>query len=234
MPFADAKTSEISGMCASVSWHGNGDYNREWTICRMYFLLENGGLSVAMEAYRVVDGTGSVSWGKLNLSQEFSSLAIFKYGPATTPCSTSNLIFLNPLVYFSFVVYAVEGNLFLGDTRQKPIFECFQMELCKLLPWQATRWLFTHFLCFRGGNRHRKWRWNHLKPGMNLRCWHLIRQNESWVDKFYLWRSPDSNLCDFQCSTNCWNLLNKMNGFLLVLNIEFCTLVDVLVCSKIF
>lgn len=103
------------------------------------------------------------------------------------------------------------------------------MELCKLLPWQATRWLFTHFLylfVFSGGNRHRKW-WNHLKPGMNLRCWHLIHENESWVDNFYQWRSPDSSLCNFQCLTNCRNLLNKMNGFLLVLNIEFCTLLDV-------
>ena len=141
----------------------------------------------------------------------------------STHWSTSVLLFMQS-----------KGIYFWETLVKKPIFECFQMELCKLLPWQATRWLFTHFLCFRGGNRHRKWRWNHLKPGMNLRCWHLIRQNESWVDKFYLWRSPDSNLCDFQCSTNCWNLLNKMNGFLLVLNIEFCTLVDVLVCSKIF
>ena len=62
MPFVDAKTSLIWGMCIPVSWHGNGDYNGESTICMMHFLLEHGVFSVAMLAYRVVDG--SVSGGK--------------------------------------------------------------------------------------------------------------------------------------------------------------------------
>lgn len=105
------------------------------------------------------------------------------------------------------------------------------MELCKLLPWQATRWLFTRFLFFRGGNRHRKWRWNHLKPGTNLRCWHLIRQNESWVDNFYQWGSqvavcvifsvrPIVEICWIRWMVFWWCWTSNSSPFWMYINIK--------------
>ena len=153
-----------------------------------------------------------------------NEIAIFKYGPATTPCWNSNLIFLNPLVYFSFVVYAVERNLDFWETLLKN-------PSLNVSRWNFVNWChggrqpggFSPTFCVFGGKA-----WHESQ----MLTFHPSKWELSWYCNFCQWRSPHSNLCNFQCSTNCWNRLNKMNGILLVLNIEFCTLLDVF--SKIF
>lgn len=99
----------------------------------------------------------------LNLSQEFSSQrdSNLQVWPSHNTLLDFKPDLSQPLGLLQFCcLCSQKESWFLGDTPQRPIFEWFQMELSKLLSWQQGG--FSHFLCFRGGNRHRKWRWNHL------------------------------------------------------------------------